>query len=226
MPTATVLATAPSGVDFTLLRLGLDWPLAPGQGLTLAGGRIIRALRQSQSRMDFLLAAGDELAGQTALSFAAQPSAGFPSPPPGASLLIVSDGLSLAPALFAATHLPERCRVLCLHQCAAALPQPLCPSRILVHTLPAEAIATLPWFEQAGVPARLADPDGRAGCYEGCASALAQHWLRAGRAAIVWTMGSHQLLDEMAAVCRPYPGAIAYGLCEDEPAPRRLMTRN
>lgn len=226
MLSAPVLATAPCGAGLALLRLGLDWPLAPGQGLKLAGGRIIRPLRQSESRMDFLLAAGDELSAQPALSFAAQPSAGFRPPPAGASLLIVSDGLSLAPALFAATHLPAHCRVLCLHQCDAALPQPPCPSRILVRALPGEAIATLPWFDQAGVPARLAARDGRPGCYEGSACALARHWLEAGRASIVWAMGSHQLLDETAAACRPYPAVIACGLCQNEPAPRRLMTRN
>ncbi len=221
MQEAPVLATAPCGDGFALLRLSLDWPLGPGQGLLLDDGRLVRPLRRGERAMDFLLGAADPLLGTEMLAFADAPTGGFSEPAQGSGLLILSDDTGLAPSLFAAARLAADRRVLCLHQCAATLPQRPCPSRIVVPGLPPPVIASLPWFEEAGVAARLAAPDARPGCHEGAVDELAALAAGTHTFGTVWAIGSAALLATASRLGHKHR-LDALGLSPTDRAPRRL----
>jgi len=221
---APVLATAPCGEGFALLRLSLNCPLGPGQGLALDSGRVMRPLRRGDRAMDFLLPANDPLLHTETLAFAEEPTAGFTGPAHDRGLLILSDGTGLAPSLFAAALVAPDRPVLCLHQCGESLPQRPSPSRIVVPGLPPQVIASLPWFEQAGVAARLAAPDARPGCHDGTLGELAAMAAANTAFGTVWAIGSAGLMDTASALAERH-GVDGLGLSSTDRAPRRLPVR-
>lgn len=218
MPRVPVLATSPADEGYTLLRIRLDWALGPGQGLVLIDGRVLRPFRRGREVMDFLLAPGDALTRARSLTVDAVPGTGVSPPASAQTVLLLSAGAGIGPALYAARLLPEGVRALSLHDCGAGLPQRPQPSRLLTPSLPPEVIAALPWFEQAAVPNRLADPAAaRPGCYAGPVWKLAERWLAANGNAPLWVWGEAGLIGRARWLARRYAlNALAFArTCRD-----------
>lgn len=89
--------------------------------------------------------------------------------------VILGQGPGLAAALYAARtqQPPPRLVVLATDQ---PLPFRARPSQYLIGPAPAEAIAAAPMLEDAGIPSRIAHPDGLPGCFEGDAVGLLVEW--------------------------------------------------
>ena len=212
MPRVPVLATSPADEGYTLMRVRLDWALGRGQGLVLADGRVLRPFRRGREVMDFLLAPGDALTQVHSLAADTVPSTGVSPPASGQTVLLLSAGAGIGPALYAARLLPEGVRALSLHDCGAGLPQRPQPSRLLTPSLPPEVIAALPWFEQAAVPNRLADPAAeRPGCYAGPLWKLGERWLAENGNAALWVWGDAELIRHARRLARRYAlNALAF----------------
>ena len=83
------------------------------------------------------------------------------------------------------------------------------PSRILVPTVPAAAIAAMPLLDDWGVPSRLASLRGYAGCFEGYVTELARIWLEgldsdAREEVEVFACGPHPMLEAVAQLAREF----------------------
>jgi len=219
VPRVPVLATSPADEGYALLRIRLDWPLGPGQGLVLSDGRVLRPFRRGRDVMDFLLAPDDALTQARSLTIDAVPSTGVLPPASAQTVLLLSSGAGIGPALYAGRCLPEGVRALSLHDCSAGLPQRPQPSRLLTRSLPPEVIAALPWFEEAAVTNRLADPAAeRPGCYAGPVWKLAERWLASNGSAVLWVWGYAGLIRHARWLARRYAlNALAFAGTRRDP---------
>lgn len=92
-----------------------------------------------------------------------------------APAIVCGIGAGVAPALALAERLEPTPRLLVLDG-SNGIPGRLCPSRFLLAGLPEDAIAGVASLETAGVMARVADPRGRPGCFEGDAVTLLRRY--------------------------------------------------
>lgn len=184
---ARVLDRSTVSGGWQLLRV--SWPRAPaqpGQWLWLEqrGRRLCLPVRQASTaegwlaavlppgRMPAALAAGTPVTldgphGEALLSL----------PPPGPVLVLGADA-GVGPAL-AVAETPEVNVTLALLGARDSLPGRICPSRFLVDTVPAEAIAGLAGLEALDIPVRVALPGDHPGCFDGDAVSLLRHHLSA-----------------------------------------------
>ncbi len=132
--------------------------------------------------------------------------------------LLIGGGVGIPPMVFLADHLRRQSGVtpLVLMGSEAPFPFPLRPSRVLVHGIPAGAIAAMPLLEDWGIASRLASRAGFPGCYEGLVTELARAWLDAQRHdslgdVEVFACGPTPMLRAVAALCGDYalPGQIS-----------------
>jgi hypothetical protein len=85
----------------------------------------------------------------------------------------------IGPGVPAAMALAERLTpppTLVLLDGSRGVPGRICPSRFLIAGLPEDAIAGIASLETIGVVARVADRDGRPGCFEGDTVSLLRHY--------------------------------------------------
>lgn len=100
-------------------------------------------------------------------------------------LIGTDDGYS--PLVRAALQHREDERLLVLFGTDETFPFRPRPSTILVPSMPAGVIASIPALEEMGIASRLASTNDLPGCYEGAVTELAELWLRSlesGRARI------------------------------------------
>lgn len=97
----------------------------------------------------------------------------LPSVTDGAAL-IVGSGAGVGAALALAEAI-EPLPWLVLLDASRGIPGRICPSRFMVRCLPAEAMAGVASLERAGIPSRIASPEGRPGCFEGSGSDMLRH---------------------------------------------------
>lgn len=92
-----------------------------------------------------------------------------------APALVCGIGAGVAPAMALAERLQPAPRLVVLDG-SRGIPGRICPSRFLLAGLPEDAIAGVASLESAGVVARVADPRGRPGCFEGDAVSLLRQY--------------------------------------------------
>ena len=137
--------------------------------------------------------------GQT-LSILGPIGKGFEPSPDRPSPVLIGGGVGIPPMIFLADILrraPERYRPIVFMGSEIAFPFPAVPSQILVHGLPADAIACLPLLDDWGIPSRLASRRGFPGVYEGFVTDLARHWLEA--------VGRERRTEVEVFACGPTP---------------------
>lgn len=163
-----------------LLRLhapALAAQLAPGHYVQI-DGTVWPVLRVIGEQVECL---GRAPVATTATPVVAGPyGATFPSDLPGPRALLLGDVAGLASLLHLTDtlrHQQPRRKLLLLLEVTEALPFRAQPSRLIVPGLPAGVIAATPLLDDWNIPNRLANPDGQPGCYDGTATALAEHWL-------------------------------------------------
>lgn len=106
---------------------------------------------------------------------------GFTPSPDRPKALLVGGGVGIPPMVFLAELLKSRrdsgWQPLVLMGSEIPFPFRARPSTIVVHGMPAEAIACMPLLEDWGVPSRLATLAGYPGCFDGYVTDLAAAWL-------------------------------------------------
>ncbi|MEW6764395.1 MAG: hypothetical protein AB1344_01240 [Pseudomonadota bacterium] len=164
--THDILEQAPLGAH---TRIVLSWPdnlaaPAPGQCLQLDDDARLWPMREARAgRLETLAKAAISATTVTPLALA-----GHPVEPIESDLLILAEGLGLAPLI----HLCEQLRggpesLLATYETTHSLPFRPRPSRFMVGGLPVGVIAAIPLLEDWAIPSRLACPEGMPGCFEG-----------------------------------------------------------
>ncbi len=137
--------------------------------------------------------------------------AAISAPPAERRLLVLCDGTGLPAVLFAARTLEPALAF-------AELPDPppirIRPSRFIIPGMPAGAIAGLGLLEDAGIPSRIASPDGAHGCADGGLETLLSSWLGERSARQRWEtaavlIGQAAFVERMAACSRGQFGQSA-----------------
>lgn len=177
----------------------LDWPgghpaPAPGQHLRLADGTRLWPMRPaSAGRLETLARAGAALPSGARASLG-----GHPLPVPEGDILLLAQGLGLAPLIQLCDALRHGRRVLALYETPLPPPFRPRPSRFLVEGMPAGVIAAIPLLEDWGIPSRLASEDGLAGCHDGRLEDLRADIPRHDG---ILAMGDAEFLARMDAAC-------------------------
>ncbi len=163
--TLDILEQAPLG---SLTRIVLRWPgtlvaPAPGQCLSMDDGSRLWPMRDVRAGQLEALSVGAMPPGSALCAIA-----GEPLDPPEGEILLLAEGLGLAPLI----QLCERLRghqqsLLTAYETGDMLPFRPRPSRFMVEGLPAGVIAAIPLLEDWAIPSRLASPAGLPGCFEG-----------------------------------------------------------
>ena len=96
------------------------------------------------------------------------------------SVLLVGEGLGLAPILFLSLRLEKAQKQMALLGTRDSFPFRPHPSHIVLPSLPGNVIATMPMLEERRIPCRLAHTQDAPGCYDGSVIELAQLWLENG----------------------------------------------
>lgn len=192
----TILGQSSLG-PYRLITLG--WPdgqpaPAPGQHLRLEDGTRLWPMRPaSGGRLETLARAGVDLPASTQAALE-----GRPLPAPEGDLLLLAQGLGLAPLIQFCEALRHWRRVLALYEAPVPMPFRPRPSRFMVEGMPAGVIAAIPLLEDWGVPSRLASPDGLAGCHDGRLEDLVAYISAPGS---VLAMGDADFLERMGSIC-------------------------
>jgi dihydroorotate dehydrogenase electron transfer subunit len=138
---------------------------------------------------------------------------GFVPSPGRPKSLLVGGGVGIPPMVFLAESLTARTdaawQPLVLMGSEIPFPFRARPSQVLVHGMPAEAIACMPLLDDWGVPSRLASLAGFPGCFEGYVTDLAAAWLASLDAAALaevemFACGPTPMLQATARVARRF----------------------
>ena len=96
-------------------------------------------------------------------------------------VILIGGGVGIPPLLFLAEHIKRINRnssIIVFMGSEVPFPFKLTPSKIYVGSELGQAIASIPFLEDLGVPSRLASNQGFAGCYFGHVTNLASEYLR------------------------------------------------
>ena len=131
----------------------------------------------------------------------------------GRDMVLVTDAQGLSAALFAATAGAENDTAprLVLAELRATPPVRLRPSRFMLPGLPPGTIAGVSPLEDAGIPSRVAHPDGLPGCHDGNMAELLRHWIKHQRAAQRWryavtVIGADRFVSELETLLAGHVG--------------------
>jgi len=94
--------------------------------------------------------------------------------------LLVGGGVGIPPIVYLGGHLARTAphvRVLAALGSEIRFPFTPRPSTILTPGLPADVTATMPYFEDLGIPCRLASRAGFPGCFDGFVTELCDRWI-------------------------------------------------
>ena len=114
-----------------------------------------------------------------------------------ATVVLIGGGVGIPPMVFLAEHIRQHApttNILAVLGSEIQFPFTLRPSQILTPALPPEVTATMPWFEDHGIPCRLASHSEFAGTYRGYVTELAETW-----------MNHLELADVELFACGPTP---------------------
>lgn len=98
------------------------------------------------------------------------------------NVMLIGGGVGIPPMVALAEHIRQTApdvRILACLGSEVRFPFEPRPSCILTPALPPAVTATMPLFEDWGIPTRLASHAGFPGCFEGFVTDLADHWLTA-----------------------------------------------
>jgi dihydroorotate dehydrogenase electron transfer subunit len=138
---------------------------------------------------------------------------GFVPSPGRPRTLLVGGGVGIPPMVFLAEslqgHTDAPWQPLVLMGSEIPFPFRARPSKILVHGMPAEAIACMPLLDDWNVPSRLASLAGFPGCFNGYVTDLAAEWLSSLDAAALaavemFACGPTPMLQAAALVARRF----------------------
>jgi len=124
--------------------------------------------------------------------------------------LLIGGGVGMPPMIFAANALrSEKTQPFVVLGSEVPFPFDPQPSQFLLPGLPEGVIASMPLFEDWGIPCRLASLQGYAGCHQGYVTDLARHWLEALSAAEraevgIYACGPQPMLQAVVQLARAY----------------------
>lgn len=155
-------------------QISLRWPSAlpapqPGERLQLHDGEVLYPMLNTHPER--LEALGSRAHSEPQLKLAAITGERI-SLSPDQSIVILATGIALSTLIhLCATRRHATASTLALYQMSGqmteALPFRPRPSRFLLDDMPAGVIAAIPLLEDWGIPSRLCQPEGLAGCFEG-----------------------------------------------------------
>ncbi len=122
----------------------------------------------------------------------------FQLPHTPVTALLIAEDLGLAPIVFLADTLRKQHRhsLLVLLGFSGAIPFRPAPSRIIINSLPAGVIATMPLLEDWSVACRIAHVDEPPGCFGGDVVELARHWLQQPNGAMQLFISGNKKMTE------------------------------
>ncbi len=177
--------------------LTLDWPEPhplPGQHLRLEGGTRLWPMRSaSPDRLEVLGCARGPLPAEGRACIE-----GLPLPIPEGELVLLAQGLGLAPLIQLCAARARRGQTLALLELPDPPPFRPRPSRFWIGGMPAGVIAAIPLLEDLGLPSRLASRAGLPGTFEGGVEALFAALPRTDAGKIA--MGDKAFLDRARAI--------------------------
>ncbi|MCC5810094.1 MAG: hypothetical protein JJU06_06950 [Ectothiorhodospiraceae bacterium] len=143
------------------------------------------------------------------------------APPAGRRSLLLCDAAGVSVALFAARRQQPD---LVLAEVRDPPPVRIRPSRFIIPGSPPGTIAGIGPLEEAGIPSRIACPDGAHGCLEGSLEALLQAWLEQRSARQRWEtavalVGNDGFVRRMSAATRGQ-----FGQTSTHPLPEAMPT--
>ena len=126
--------------------------------------------------------------------------------------LLIGGGVGIPPMIFLAEQIHrQHAGVQPLALMGSEIPFPFTPtpSRIMVASIPPEAIAGMPLLEDWGIASRLSSQQGYHGCYAGYVTELARTWLAEMRQeqleqVEVFSCGPHPMLQAVARLAQEF----------------------